>query len=207
MIVRVGLTGSIGMGKSTTARLFSDEGCPVWDADAAVHRLYARDGDAVAPLAKAFPEAVVAGSVSRERLKRIIAEQPPALATIEKIVHPLVVKDRSRFIESLSEKEHGTCTTAVFDIPLLFETGADSEMDYTIVVSTNPNQQRDRVMARGTMTREGLEQILEKQMPDIEKRERADYVIRTDTIDHARSQVRDILIDLKKRMTDARDCS
>lgn len=207
MIVRVGLTGSIGMGKSTTARLFLDEGCPVWDADAAVHRLYARDGDAVAPLAKAFPEAIVAGSVSRERLKRIIAEQPSALATIEKIVHPLVVKDRSRFIKSLSEKEHGTCTIAVFDIPLLFETGADCEMDYTIVASTDPNQQRDRVMARGTMTREGLEQILEKQMSDIEKRERADYVIRTDTIDHARSQVRDVLTDLKKRMTNARDCS
>ncbi|MDX5401160.1 MAG: dephospho-CoA kinase [Rhodobacterales bacterium] len=193
----IGLTGSIGMGKSTTARQFAAEGCAVWDADAAVHRLYAKGGDAVAPMALAFPEAIVEGAVSRDVLKSIIARDPAALRRIEQIVHPLVAQDRARFIEN------ATADIVVLDIPLLFEGGGEARVDATVCVSVDAETQRARVMARGTMTEAQFAAILAKQMPDADKRARADYVIITDTPEHAAQQVRAVLADIRKRMTDA----
>lgn len=193
----IGLTGSIGMGKSTTARLFQEAGCAVWDADAAVHRLYAKDGAAVAPMAAAFPEAVIDGAVSRDALKAIIGRDPAALYQIETIVHPLVARDRARFIAEAQ------ADILVLDIPLLFETGGDARMDATVCVSVDAETQKRRVMERGTMTEDQFAAILAKQMPDADKRARADYVIITDTPDHAAAQVRDILADIRKRMTHA----
>lgn len=202
MTVLIGLTGSIGMGKSTTARLFAEEGCPVWDADAAVHRLYASGGAAVAPMADAFPEAVEDGAVSRTRLKAIIARDPSALARIESIVHPLVARDRADFVQN-HRKDLTDLTDAepilVLDIPLLFETGADQTMDVTVVVSAPADLQRARVLERGTMTAEQFENILQKQLPDTEKRARADYVITTDSLESARQQVQSVLRDIRQR--------
>lgn len=194
---RLGLTGSIGMGKSTTARLFSEAGCAVWDADAAVHRMYGAGGAAVAPIQAAFPEAVRDGAVSRDELKRIISQDPGALKRIEQIVHPLVGEDRAAFIEN------ATADVLVFDIPLLFETGGNDRMDAVAVVSASAGEQRRRVLERGTMTEAQFEAILAKQVPDAEKRARADYVIVTDTIEHARAQVQDVVADIRRRMKDA----
>jgi dephospho-CoA kinase len=193
----IGLTGSIGMGKSTTARQFADEGCAVWDADAAVHRLYAKGGAAVAPMAQAFPEAVIDGAVSRDVLKAIIARDATALRRIEQIVHPLVGQDRARFIEAAA------ADIIVLDIPLLFETGGESRVDATVCVTVDAETQKARVLARGTMTDEQFSTILAKQMPDADKRARADYVIVTDTLEHGAQQVRDVLADIRKRMTHA----
>ena len=193
----IGLTGSIGMGKSTTARQFADEGCAVWDADAAVHRLYAKGGAAVAPMAMAFPEAVIDGAVSRDVLKAIIARDATALRRIEQIVHPLVGQDRARFIEEAA------ADIIVLDIPLLFETGGESRVDATVCVTVDAETQKARVLARGTMTDEQFATILAKQMPDADKRARADYVIVTDTLEHGAQQVRDVLADIRKRMTHA----
>ena len=197
MTFRLGLTGSIGMGKSTTARLFADAGCAVWDADAAVHRLYSSGGAAVAPMQAAFPDAIRDGAVSRDALKEIISADPHALMKIESIVHPLVGQDRESFIAN------ATADILVFDIPLLFETGGDARMDAVAVVSVDAETQRDRVLARGTMTEEQFNAIRAKQMPDAEKRARADYVIVTDTMDHARQQVQDVVTDIRSRMKDA----
>jgi dephospho-CoA kinase len=197
MTFLIGLTGSIGMGKSTTAKLFAAEGCAVWDADAAVHRLYARGGAAVAPMAAVFPEAVLDDSVSREALKAIIGRDPQALRRIEQIVHPLVAKDRAQFIAE-AEAE-----IIVLDIPLLFETGGEARVDATVCVSVDAETQKARVMARGTMSEDQFEAIRAKQMPDADKRARADYVIITDTPEHAARQVRDVLADIRKRITHA----
>lgn len=197
MSFALGLTGSIGMGKSTAARMFADEGCAVWDADAAVHRLYAAGGPAVAPLAAEFSDAVRDGAVDRSILKRRIAEDPGVLARIEAIVHPLVAADRETFRQS------ATADILVFDIPLLFETGGESRMDAVAVVSVDPAIQEQRVLARGTMSRAQFEQIRNKQMPDAEKRARADYVIVTDTMAHARQQVREIVADIRSGIADA----
>lgn len=203
MSLLIGLTGSIGMGKSTTARLFAEEGCPVWDADAAVHRLYAPGGAAVAPLAEVFPEAIEEGAVSRTRLKAIIARDPSGLTRIESIVHPLVARDRADFVQNhrnnLADLTKPT-PILVLDIPLLFETGADRGMDVTVVVSAPPEVQRARVLERGTMTAEQFENISQKQMPDAEKRARADYVIDTDTLESARRQVHSVLADIRQRV-------
>ncbi len=197
MSFRLGLTGSIGMGKSTTARMFAEEGCAVWDADAAVHRLYAPGGAAVGPLGRIFPEAIVDGGVSREALRAIIARDPGALARIEAIVHPLVAEDRANF------RDRAGADIIVFDIPLLYETGGEAEMDAVAVVSAPPEVQRQRVLARGTMSEEEFEAILVKQMPDEEKRARADFVIVTDTLDHARQQVQEIVRKIRSEMADA----
>lgn len=191
MTVKLGLTGSIGMGKSTTAKMFADEGCDVWDADAAVHRLYAKGGAAVAPMQQAFPDAVQNGAVSRTALKDIIGADPDALQKIEKIVHPLVAQDRASFVEK------SRSDIIVFDIPLLFETGGEAAMDATVVVSAPPTVQKARVMERGTMTEAQFEQIRSKQMPDAEKRTRADFVIITDTVEHARAQVQSVVRQLR----------
>ncbi|SDX39866.1 dephospho-CoA kinase [Ruegeria halocynthiae] len=197
MSFSLGLTGSIGMGKSTTAQMFVDEGCALWDADAAVHRLYAKAGAAVEPMRNAFPTAIVEFSVSREALKQIIANDPGALKTIENIVHPLVAMDRAAFQDSSS------ADILVFDIPLLFETGGDAAMDAVACVSIPSDEQKRRVMARGTMSETQFEQIRAKQMPNNEKCMRSDFVIVTDTLDHARAQVQDIVRQIRAGMADA----
>ena len=197
MTFKLGLTGSIGMGKSTTARIFAKAGCDVWDADAAVHRLYGPNGDAVGPVQAALPEAIVDGTVSRERLKEMIGSDPAILKTLEQIVHPLVAKDRAEFFNESS------ADVVVFDIPLLFETGGDKGMDAVAVVSVDAKTQERRVMERGTMTHEQFSQIREKQMSDAEKRERADFVIVTDTPDHAAEQVHTILKEIRERKAHA----
>lgn len=197
MSFRLGLTGSIGMGKSTTAALFAEQGCAVWDADAAVHKLYGPGGAAVAGIAALWPEAVQDGAVSRAVLKEIIGRDATALPRIEAVVHPLVAQDRADF------GRHSRAAITVFDIPLLFETGGDVTMDAVACVFVAPEVQRARVLARGTMTEAQFAQILAKQMPIAEKRRRADYEIETDTLDHARAQVQDVLQDIKVRLTNA----
>lgn len=194
MTFLLGLTGSIGMGKSTTARLFAEEGCQVWDADAAVHRLYDKGGAAVEPMRVAFPAAVQNGMVDRTALKRIIADEPSTLAKIEQIVHPLVAQDRAKF------RDIAAADILVFDIPLLFETGGDTSVDAVVCVSVSGDVQRKRVLERGTMTEQQFDQILKKQMPDADKRARADYLIITDTPDHARQQVQAIVKDIRERI-------
>lgn len=193
----LGLTGSIGMGKSTTARMFADEGCALWDADAAVHRLYDVNGAAVAPIQGAFPDAVQDGAVSRLILKEIISQTPEALKKIESIVHPLVAQDRAAFLEQ------ATADIVVLDIPLLFETGGQARVDATVCVFVDDDTQRQRVLERGTMTPAQFEAIKAKQMPAAEKRALADYVIETDTIEHARAQVQDVVKDIRERLKDA----
>lgn len=191
MSFALGLTGSIGMGKSTTAKMFQNRGCGLWDADAAVHRLYAKGGEAVHPIFELFPEAIVNGVVNREILKDIIAKNEAALPQIEKIVHPLVAKDRQTF-RSRSDKE-----ILIFDIPLLFETGAAEMMDAVACVYVNAQTQRDRVLARGNMTEDQFTMILAKQMPIEEKLRRSDYQIETDCLTHAQQQVDEILADIR----------
>ncbi len=187
------LTGSIGMGKSTTAGFFAEQGCAVWDADAAVHRLYSEGGAAVAPMQAEFPGAIEDGAISRDRLREIIAEDPTALPRIEAIVHPLVQKDRADFIAAHPDR------VVVLDVPLLFETGGDAAMDAVACVSIPPDLQRERVMARGSMSAEDLERILARQMPNDEKCARADYVIETDTLEHAKAQVQAVMQDIERR--------
>ena len=193
----LGLTGSIGMGRSTTAEMFAAEGCAVWDADAAVHRLYAKGGAAVAPMSEVFPNAIIDGAVSREALKEIIGRDPTALKQIEGIVHPLVAQDRATSIAAAEND------IIVLDIPLLFETGGDAKMDATACVRVDSETQRARVKARGTMSAAQFEAIRAKQMPIDEKCARADYVIETDTLEHARQQVQDVLKDIRKRTAHA----
>lgn len=193
MSFRLGLTGSMGMGKSTTARMFADEGCALWDADAAVHRLYAPGGGAVAPMAEAFPAVLDQDAISRDRLRGIIAADPTALKRIEAIVHPLVRRDREAFAAATG------ASIVVFDIPLLFETGGEAEMDATACVSVPVEEQRARILARGTMSEEDVDRILARQMPNDEKCRRADYVIHTDTLETAYRQVQDVLMDIRAR--------
>ncbi|MEL7090491.1 MAG: dephospho-CoA kinase [Pseudomonadota bacterium] len=197
MMFKLGLTGSIGMGKSTTAAMFAEAGVPVWDADAAVHELYAPDGPAPAALEAAFPGTVRDdGHVDRDALRALIAKDPAVLDTINGIVHPLVAKHRAQF---LSQQDG----LVLLDIPLLYETGGDAFCDAVVVVSTDTDTQRARVLDRGTMTEADFQAILSRQTPDAEKRARADYVIITDTVEHARAQVQDVLQDVRKRMQDA----
>lgn len=186
----LGLTGSIGMGKSTTAAMFAALGVPVWDADAAVHRLYGPGGAAVAGIARLFPEAVPDGAVSREALRRAIAADPAALSRIEAVVHPLVAADRAAFIRRAAA---AAAPVVVLDIPLLFETGAETGLDGIAVVSAPAEVQRQRVLARPGMTAGQLDLILSRQMPDREKRARATWVIDTTTLERAREQVHEIL--------------
>lgn len=183
----LGLTGSIGMGKSTTAAMFRDAGIPVWDADAAVHALYAPGGAAVAPLDAAFPGVVAQGAVSRPALTRLLSADPTALPRLEGIVHPLVAADRAAFIAAQ------TGPLALFDIPLLFETGADGWLDTVLVVSAPAAVQAARVMARPGMTADTFALMGSRQMPDAEKRARADVVIDTVTLDDTRKAVHNLI--------------
>ncbi len=192
----LGLTGSIGMGKSTTAQMFRDENIPVWDADAAVHALYAKGGAAVEPLCAAFPKACIDGAISRQVLRDLIAADPDVLNRLEQIVHPLVAQHRLAFLEQHADP------LVVLDIPLLFETGADAWLSSVLVVTAPADVQRDRVLARTGMTADQFERILERQMPDSEKRARANHVIETLTLDGTRHAVRKLIKELTGK-TDA----
>jgi dephospho-CoA kinase len=193
----VGLTGSIGMGKSETARMFSRLGVPVYDADAAVHRLYEDGGAAVPEIAKAFPDCVSAGRVNREALARHLAQNSDDFKRLESIVHPLVGLEQRRFLE---ESARAGADMVVLDIPLLFETGGHARMDAVVVVSAPAEIQRTRVLARPGMTPEKLDQILSRQTPDEEKRAKAHFVVETDKgLDHAFGQVKEIVAALRKR--------
>ena len=190
----LGLTGSVGMGKSVTARFFAEEGVPVHDADAAVHRLYA--GDAVAPIEAAFPGTTTGGKVDRVKLANRVLNDPAALLKLEGIVHPLVRREEERF---LAEAKKLGAPIAVLDIPLLYETGAEKRCNAVVVVSAPPDVQRERVMARPGMTAEKFAAILAKQVPDAEKRRRADFVVDSSLgFDAAQQQVRDILAQIRK---------
>ena len=193
----IGLTGSIGMGKSTTAGMFRDEGVAVWDADAAVERLYAKGGAAVEPVSHLFPEALIDDAISKSRLKEALKQDPNSLRKLESIVHPLVREDREAFIAA-AEAE-----ILLLDIPLLFETGGEASVDTVVVVSAPAEVQEARVMAREGMTREHFDTILAKQMPDGEKRARADYVIETTSLEAARAQVRAVLKEIREKIADA----
>lgn len=179
----IGLTGSIGMGKSTASRLFREAGIPVWDADAAVHALYAPGGAAIEPVRVLRPESVGPDGVDRNALNDWIASDPKALARLEAVVHPLVAADRAAFIERADSD------IVVLDIPLLFEIGADSSVDTVVVVSAPAEIQRSRVLARPGMTEERFARILAKQLPDAEKRARADVVVPSVTIDETRAHI------------------
>jgi dephospho-CoA kinase len=185
----LGLTGSIGMGKSTTAKFFREAGVPVHDSDAVVHRLY--EGEAVAPVEAAFPGTVVDGKVDRGKLSEKLVGNPDAIRRLEAIVHPLVRAVSHRF---LNDQAARGARTVVLDIPLLFETGGEKNVDAVVVVSAPADVQRSRVLGRPGMTVQKLEAILAKQMPDAEKRRRADFVVDTSRgFEDARAQVRAIL--------------
>jgi dephospho-CoA kinase len=188
----IGLTGSIGMGKSTTARLFAEEGVPVYDADSAVHRLYA--GEAAPLIEAAFPGVTNSGGVDSNRLAQHIVDHPTMLKRLEEIVHPLVRREELKF---LAEAERSGAAIAVLDIPLLFETGGDRRVDAVVVATTSPELQRARVFERPDMTETKFQALSAKQVPDAEKRRRADFVVDTSHgLENARSQVRAILVKL-----------
>ncbi len=193
----IGLTGSIGMGKSTTAAMFADAGIPVWDADAAVARLYSKGGGAVESLALVYPDAIKNRAVDRAALRAWIDRDETALAKIEAAVHPLVATDRAAF---LAESQ---ANIVVLDIPLLFETGAGQNMDLIVVVSAPASVQRSRVMARPGMTQARFEALLSKQVPDSEKRARADVIIEATTLESARRSVQKLIADIREKQTHA----
>ncbi|MGE4250701.1 MAG: dephospho-CoA kinase [Parvibaculaceae bacterium] len=190
MIV-IGLTGSIGMGKTTTARMFAEAGVPVSESDAIVHRLYDEGGAAVAPVAAAFPGVVAQGRIDREKLAAHLRAHPRDFARLEAIVHPLVRAEQDVF---LAEARRRKACLAVLDIPLLFETGRDRDVDKIVVVSAPAAVQRRRVLARPGMTEEKFAAILARQLPDQEKRKRADFIVDSDHgLDYARTEVRHII--------------
>jgi dephospho-CoA kinase len=185
----LGLTGSIGMGKSTTAKFFAAEGVPVHDADAVVHRLY--EGEATPQIEAAFPGTTQDGKVNREKLGQRVLGDDAAIKRLEAIVHPLVAEARERF---LTEAERKGASIAVLDIPLLFETGGDARCDAVVVVSAPADTQRQRAFERAGMTEQKLAAVMAKQIPDEEKRQRADFVVDTSQgFERARAQVREIL--------------
>jgi dephospho-CoA kinase len=188
MIV-LGLTGSIGMGKSTTAKLFAEAGVPVYDADAAVHLLY--EGEAAPAIEAAFPGTTENGRVDRDRLSARVVHDPAAMKKLEEIVHPMLGASRQTF---LRDAERSGAPVAVVDIPLLFETGGEKRVDAVVVVTTTAELQRKRILARPNMTEEKLQAILVRQMPDAEKRKRAHFVVDTSHgLDPVRARIRDIL--------------
>jgi len=190
----LGLTGSIGMGKSTTAKLFTEAGVPVYDADAAVHKIY--EGEAAPAIEAAFPGTTVDGKVDRAKLSAKVVHDPAAIKQLEQIVHPMLGASRRKFLD---DAEASGVPVVVMDIPLLFETGGEKRVDAVVVVSTDPATQRERILARGTMTSEALDGILARQLPDAEKRKRADFVVDTSHgLDPVRTAIRDILAEVVK---------
>lgn len=188
-MIILGLTGSIGMGKSTTAKLFAEAGVPVYDADAAVHKLY--EGEAVAAIEAAFPGATVGGKVDRTRLSARVVHDPAAIKRLEGIVHPMLGASRQKFLD---DAEQAGAPVAVVDVPLLYETGGEKRVDAVVVVTTTPEIQRQRILARDNMTPEKLDAILARQLPDAEKRKRAHFLVDTSHgLDPVRARIRDIL--------------
>ena len=172
-MIKIGLTGSVGMGKTTTAKVFGKFGCAIWDADKTVHKLYSKGGKAVVEVAKLFPSSVENDYISRSRLKTLLKNDPKKLKDLEEIVHPLVIDERRLFQKNTS------ADVAVFDIPLLFETGADKEMDKTVCVFTSKREQMERLKSRNKGYDDYYKKLMSKQMPSDEKCDRADYVIET----------------------------
>lgn len=190
----LGLTGSIGMGKSTTAKLFAEAGVPIYDADATVHKIY--EGDAVAPIEAAFPGTTADGKVDRNLLSARVLHDPAAMKQLEQIVHPLLGAHHRKFLE---DAEASGAPLAVVDVPLLFETGGESRVDAVVVVTTDAVTQRARILARDNMTAEKLDAILARQLPDAEKRKRADFVVNTsDGLDPVRDRIREIITEAVK---------
>ena len=198
--VLLGLTGSIGMGKSTTAAMFLKRGIPVWDADSAVHKLYAKNGAAVRFFKQEMPSSVLNGEVNRTILKELIKKNIDNLKKIEKIVHPLVAIDRLAFIESAKKD---CIPLIVLDIPLLFETGFYKLVDYIAVVTVDYTTQKQRVLDRESMTEEMFTQILDKQVSNEEKKRKADFIIPTETIEAAESKVQEIIFQLERQVRNA----
>ena len=195
-MITLGLTGSIGMGKSATGQMFVDEGCPVYDADAEVHRLYARGGGAVGPVEAAFPGVAEDGAINRARLADKVVGDHAAMDRLNGIVWPLMGAARREFFR---KAEQDDVPIVVLDIPLLFETGGERNMDAVVVVSAPADVQRERVLAREGMSEAKLDGILARQMADAEKRARAHFVVDTSRgFDHARDQVRAIVAELKR---------
>jgi dephospho-CoA kinase len=193
-MIILGLTGSIGMGKSTTAKLFAEAGVPVYDADATVHRLY--EGEAVAAIETAFPGTTADGKVDRNRLSAQVVHDPAAIKRLEGIVHPMLGTSRQEF---LHDAERSGAPVVVVDVPLLYETGGEKRVDAVVVVTTTPEIQRERVLARDNMSGERLDAILARQLPDAEKRKRADFVVDTSHgLDPVRARIRDILSEAVK---------
>lgn len=193
-MIILGLTGSIGMGKSTTAKLFAEAGVPVYDADATVHSLY--EGEAVPAIEAVFPGTTANGKVDRARLSARVVHDPAAMKQLEGIVHPMLGASRQKF---LRDAEQSGAPVAVVDIPLLFETGGEKRVDAVVVVTTTPEIQRQRILAREDMSGEKLNAILARQLPDAEKRKRADFVVDTSHgLDPVRVRIRDILNEAAK---------
>jgi dephospho-CoA kinase len=185
----LGLTGSMGMGKSTTAKLFAEAGVPVYDADAAVHKIY--EGEAAPAIEAAFPGTTIDGKVDRVKLSSRVLHNPAAIKQLEQIVHPMLGASRQKFLD---DAERSGAPVVVMDIPLLFETGGEKRVDAVVVVTTTPEIQLQRILERDNMTGEKLEAILARQLPDAEKRKRADFVVDTsDGLDPVRARIRDIL--------------
>src|ERR1700688_3906523 len=188
-MIILGLTGSIGMGKSTTAKLFEEAGVPVYDADAAVHKIY--EGEAAPAIEAAFPGTTANGKVDRDKLSGKVVHDPAAMKRLEQIVHPMLGASRQKFLD---DAEQSGAPVVVVDVPLLFETGGEKRVDAVVVVTTTLENQRMRILARGTMTKEALDALLARQMPDQEKRKRADFVVDTSHgLDPVRARIRDIL--------------
>ena len=190
----LGLTGSIGMGKSTTAKLFEEAGVPVYDADATVHRVY--EGEAAPAVEAAFPGSTVGGKVDRQKLSAMVVNNPEAMKRLETIVHPMLRGHQQKF---LTDVENAGTSVAVLDVPLLFETGGEKRVDAVVVVTTTPEIQRERILARENMTPDKLDAILARQLPDSEKRQRADFVVDTSHgLEPVRLRIREILDQVAK---------
>ena len=193
-VIILGLTGSIGMGKSTTAKLFAEAGVPVYDADAAVHKIY--EGKAAPAIEAAFPGTTADGKVDRSKLSAKVVHDPAAMKRLEQIVHPMLGASRQKF---LHDAEQSGAPVAVVDIPLLFETGGEKRVDAVVVVTTTPEIQRQRILERDNMTGEKLDALLARQLLDAEKRKRADFVVDTSHgLDPVRARIREILIEAAK---------
>ena len=190
-MIKIGLTGSMGMGKTTTGKVFEKLGCAVWDADKTTHKLYSKGGKAVTAVAKLFPSSVENGAISRSKLKALLRSDPDKLRDLEKAVHPLVLENRQNF-QNNTKKE-----ILVFDIPLLFETGADREMHKTVCVFTSYENQLKRLKNRSHGGEEYFKELLSKQMPSNEKCEKADYLIETRTLNLVEKRVKEILKEIK----------